>query len=341
MGVEELSEGPRFGGRGRVVARAAGEALVVPPALGEVAVEVDAGLGVLAAAAVAVVVLVLDDDRPALLGRRVVGGDADHEPGIDVVDDEGALWVAPAELGDEAVAVEVVGAVLVDLAVAVVVAEHAVLALGDAALDAVEDAVRIDDGADVEGLAVDEGRDVLVRAVAGDELVDRVEADLGAGVLVAVGRAADPVAGLAHVRFHGFDVADALSARVAEPGVGVDGRARAHVRNDKDVDGPAHSAPADLDEGRDVGVGGGHVLEVFHGGRVAVIGVEGDGDFLRGAGRRGGRGEDEDESDDEGEGAGGQIWGHVPQVRVPKFTAGFHAIPPYSAGVGARAQGRA
>jgi hypothetical protein len=172
--------------------------LVVPPALGEVPVEVDAGLGVLAAALVAVVVLVLGDDRPARLVRLLVRPDPDHEPRVLVVDDVGAPGVLVAELGDDAVPVEVVGPVLVRLAVPVVVLEGAVLPLREALLEAVEDPVRIDDGADVEGLAVDEGRRLLVHSVAGDELVDRIEADLGPGVLVAV-VARRPVTSLAHI----------------------------------------------------------------------------------------------------------------------------------------------
>ncbi len=311
---EELGHGPGLGGRGRIVARPAREPLVVPPALGEIPVEIDARLGVFAPPLVAVVILVLDDDRPARLLRLLVRADPDHEPGVDVVDDERPVRVLIAELGDEAVAVEVVGPVLVDLAVAVVVAHHAVLTLGDALLEAVEDAVGVDDGADVEGLGVDEGRRLFIDAVARDQLVNRVEADLVPGVFVAMGRPADPLAGLSHIGFHRGDVLDALGPRIAEPDIGVDGRPRLHVRNDEDVDRPAHRALADLQERRDLRVGGGDGLEVFRRRRVALVVIEGYRHLL---GRPGGKRRQCDGQD------------HEPDaLEEPIRMVGCHAVPP-------------
>jgi len=254
------------------------------PALAEVAVEVDPALRVFAALAVAVVVLVLHDHHVALLFGLFILPHPDHDPGVLVVYDKAAVGVLVPEGGDLAVAVEVVPAVLVDAAVAVIVLVHAVLSLRDALLQAVKHTIRVDDGEEVERLVVNQTRDRVIRAVTRNQLVDGVKAHLRAREFVAVGGTRDQMPRLALVGLPGRHVLHALLAHVAQGHMRVDRGPGLHIGDDQQVDGPPHGALADLQELGYVGIGPGHILQVFRREAVAVVPVEIDGYLLRGLG---------------------------------------------------------
>jgi hypothetical protein len=184
------------------------------------------------------------------------------------------------------VPVEVVGAVLVDLAVTVVIDRHGVLPLGDVLLDRVEDAVGIHRRADVEDVVVHQALDPRIGRITRHQLIDDVEADLGAGVLVAVGAPVDPLGGLPLVALHRGDVLDPLRAGIAQLHEPVDRRSGAHVRDRQDVDPAAHVALPDLDQLGELRIGPGDLLQVVDGARIAVEVVEVDGDLLGGRGWR-------------------------------------------------------
>ena len=184
---EEGEDGPGLGLGERILARsalrpaAAGQVAAGhgPPVLGIVAVEVEPADAVLVDAAVAVVVDALRCDGVIALARfgplhepaRRVGGIDDHRAlaGLDL----------PADLEDEAVAVEVLGRILVEEPVPVVVVrpDRAPVRLGRVQVKLRAVGVVLDP--DVDRLGVDELGQGRVLAVAAEDVPGEPEGGLG------------------------------------------------------------------------------------------------------------------------------------------------------------------
>lgn len=228
------------------------------PVEAPIPVGVDVTLAVLVDLAVAVVVeAFLAEHRPFAL---FAGLDANHQAGVLGVGFKLTEGIFLAHRADVAVAVEVVGRVLVEKAVPVIVdgdAQAAVAARSVGVGHEVEAAVDVDDGHDIEAGLVHEARHLRILAVAAEEVVEEVKGDVPALDLVAV-----------HVT---VDV---------HPGL-VQGCARLGIVDGQGHDGPALFALANRLERRELRIG---FVERPEGlvdlvQRVILVEPQGDRDF--------------------------------------------------------------
>ncbi len=241
-------------------------------------VGVDVALAVFVDLAVAIVVeAFLAEHRPFALLSRL---DADHQAGVFGVGLEPTEGVLLAHGADVAVAVEVVGRILVEETVPVVVDRDAQAAVAVRAVGVGHEviaAVDVDDRHDIDADPVDEGRDLGVLAVAAEDIVEKVERDVAALDLIAVHVAVD------------------VEGRLVEGGAGL-GVVHGHGH-----EGPAFLAFPHGLERRQLGIGLGEGPQRFVNLIEGVVLVEPQRDRHLGFLRRQGRREEQDEQHGTGE----------------------------------------
>ena len=251
------------------------------PVARKVAVHVDPADAVLVDGAVAVVVDALAHGRVAGPGALPLG--IAHQDAVVVrVENPVAVVVAVAHLRDPAVAVQVLGGILVGGAVFVLVD-----GVGGAAERLVVDerevgAVGVELGADVKGAEIEQRGDARVAAVTVQEMADDVGGDGGARQLARVDAAVD------------------VERRFVGRGAG------GLVGDGDEHEGLAAVAFADLVELGEVGVEGVELAQdlVGLGGRVEAVPVDGavGGHEAGGLGGGGGRGEGGEDGGQRGRG---------------------------------------
>ena len=249
--VDEGGRGAGFGFREGVVPSARLQVHALPVAR-EVAVHVDAADAVLVDGAVAVVVDALAHGRIAGAGALPLG--IAHQDAVVIrVEHPVAVFVGDAHLRDPAVAVQVLGGILVGGAVFVLVD-----GVGGAAERLIVDerevgAVGVELGADVKGADIEQRGDARVAAVTVEEVADDVGGDGGARQLARVDAAID------------------VERRFVGRGAG------GLVGDGDEHEGLAAVALADLVELGEVGVEGVELAQdlVGLGGRVEAVPVDG------------------------------------------------------------------
>ena len=160
------------------------------PVAREVAVEVESADAVLVDLAIAIVVDALADD--AVEGPlAVIILAADEQARILGADLAIAVGIGDAHLGDETIAVEILGGVLIGAAVAVVVDGSDRAAQGNPVQQRGIGAVGVELGADVEGAGVEKRGHLRVGTVAIEEIAGEKEGEGAAGQLTRVDVAID------------------------------------------------------------------------------------------------------------------------------------------------------